>query len=157
MQKPQPLQLARRWEFAGCAGVPRGGNLPSCRRVKEGIARAPHLLCHHGARVVIVDIQDDKGKALYHKLCRLTIAIFVYCNVSDEFNAKKEDFERVVAFNLMRVFLVTKHAACIMVPVGRGSIIIIASICKVIGRMALYSFTSTKQVVVGLCKEVELG
>ncbi|MQM23290.1 hypothetical protein Taro_056355 [Colocasia esculenta] len=44
-----------------------------------------------------------------------------------------EDFKRVVAFNLMRVFPVTKHTACNMVSAGQGSIIIIANVCKVIG------------------------
>ncbi|MQL78459.1 hypothetical protein Taro_010890, partial [Colocasia esculenta] len=106
--------------------------------------------------------QDDKGEALCCELGCPTIAIFIHCDVSDESNvykvvdatiatygkldvmfnnveivgqrcAKKKDFERVVPFNLSGAFLVTKQVACIMVLVGWGSIIIITSVCWVIG------------------------
>ncbi|MQM22435.1 hypothetical protein Taro_055487 [Colocasia esculenta] len=59
----------------------------------------------------------------------------------------------------MVAFLVTKHVACIMVLVERGSIVIIASICGVTGGMLPYSFTNKKHTVVGMCREgvAELG
>ncbi|MQL98347.1 hypothetical protein Taro_031054 [Colocasia esculenta] len=151
------------------------------------------LLCRHGARVVVADIQDDKGEALCRELGGPAVAIFVHCDVSDEsdvrkavdaavaaygkldvafsnagivgsamcsiLETKKEDFERVVAVNLTGAFLVTKHAARVMVPAGQGSIVITASVCGVIGGMAPYAYTSTKHAVVGLCREAaaELG
>ncbi|MQL90182.1 hypothetical protein Taro_022768 [Colocasia esculenta] len=72
---------------------------------------------------------------------------------------KKEDFEKVVAVNLTGMFLVTKHAARVMIPARRGSIVITSSVASVNGGLGLFAYTSTKHAVVGLCKEAaaELG
>ncbi|KAH9659619.1 Momilactone A synthase [Citrus sinensis] len=69
------------------------------------------------------------------------------------------EFELVLSVNLVGVFLGTKHAARVMKPAGRGSIISTASVCGVIGGVASHAYTSSKHGVVGLMKNaaVELG
>lgn len=71
----------------------------------------------------------------------------------------QSDFERVIKTNLIGPFLGTKHAARVMIPARRGSIISTASICSVIGGAATHAYTSSKHGVVGLVRNtaVELG
>ncbi|KAH9699539.1 Momilactone A synthase [Citrus sinensis] len=54
------------------------------------------------------------------------------------------EFERVLSVNLVGVFLGTKHAARVMKPAGRGSIISTASVCGVNGGVASHAYTSSK-------------
>ncbi|MQL98345.1 hypothetical protein Taro_031051 [Colocasia esculenta] len=151
------------------------------------------LLCRHGARVVVADIQDKKGEALCSELGGPAVSTYVHCNVTDESHVReavdiavatygkldiafsnagisgslnphlvettKEDFEQVVAVNLTGTFLVIKHAARVMIPARRGSIVITASVASLLGGDGSYAYTSTKHAVVGLCKEAasELG
>ncbi|TKY44980.1 Secoisolariciresinol dehydrogenase [Spatholobus suberectus] len=68
-------------------------------------------------------------------------------------------FERVVSVNLTGPFLGTKHAARVMIPAKKGSIITIGSVSSSIGGVATHSYTSSKHAVVGLIKNTtaELG
>ncbi|XP_027909988.1 secoisolariciresinol dehydrogenase-like [Vigna unguiculata] len=71
----------------------------------------------------------------------------------------KSEFEAVINVNLVGVFLGTKHAARVMIPARRGSIINTASVCGSIGGVASHAYTSSKHGVVGLTRNsaVELG
>ncbi|XP_014493222.1 secoisolariciresinol dehydrogenase-like [Vigna radiata var. radiata] len=71
----------------------------------------------------------------------------------------KSEFEAVINVNLVGVFLGTKHAARVMIPARRGSIINTASVCGSIGGVASHAYTGSKHGVVGLTKNsaVELG
>ncbi|KAG9439875.1 hypothetical protein H6P81_020040 [Aristolochia fimbriata] len=72
----------------------------------------------------------------------------------------KSDFDRVVAVNLAGVFLGTKHAARVMIPRRRGSIVNAASISGVVGSASsTHAYVCSKHGVVGLTKNaaVELG
>ncbi|XP_040995354.1 secoisolariciresinol dehydrogenase-like [Juglans microcarpa x Juglans regia] len=71
----------------------------------------------------------------------------------------KAEFEQVIGVNLVGAFLGTKHAARVMVPARRGSIITTASVCSTIGGSASHAYTSSKHGVVGLMRNtaVELG
>lgn len=71
----------------------------------------------------------------------------------------KSDFEKVISVNLIGAFLGTKHAARVMIPARRGSIITTASVCSTIGGVAPHAYTSSKHGVVGLMRNtaVELG
>ncbi|KAK1425738.1 hypothetical protein QVD17_21093 [Tagetes erecta] len=71
----------------------------------------------------------------------------------------KSDFERVISVNLTGVFLGTKHAARVMIPKCKGSIITIASVASITGGGTSHAYTSSKHGVVGLAKNVaaELG
>ncbi|KAI5388678.1 borneol dehydrogenase, mitochondrial [Lathyrus oleraceus] len=72
---------------------------------------------------------------------------------------KLSDFQQVINVNVLGVFLGTKHAARVMIPAKRGSIINTASICGSIGGVASHAYTSSKHAVVGLTRNtaVELG
>ncbi|GKU93770.1 hypothetical protein SLEP1_g7338 [Rubroshorea leprosula] len=69
------------------------------------------------------------------------------------------EFEQVFRVNVAGVFLGTKHAARMMKPARRGSIINTASICSVTGGVASHAYTSSKHGVLGLTRNaaVELG
>ncbi|XP_020221842.1 secoisolariciresinol dehydrogenase [Cajanus cajan] len=69
------------------------------------------------------------------------------------------EFERVVSVNLVGPFLGTKHAARVMIPAKRGSIITIGSVSSSVGGVATHAYTSSKHAIVGLAKNTaaELG
>lgn len=71
----------------------------------------------------------------------------------------KDEFEKIIRVNLVGAFLGTKHAARVMIPNRRGSIITTASVCSTIGGVASHAYTSSKHGVAGLTKNVavELG
>jgi len=71
----------------------------------------------------------------------------------------KSEFDRVISVNLTGVFLGTKHAARVMIPAKKGSIITVGSVCSSVGGVASHAYTSSKHAVVGLTKNVaaELG
>lgn len=72
---------------------------------------------------------------------------------------EKSEFEKIIGVNLVGAFLGTKHAARVMIPNRRGSIITTASVCSVIGGVASHAYTSSKHGVLGLMRNtaVELG
>ncbi|KAG6778178.1 hypothetical protein POTOM_018031 [Populus tomentosa] len=71
----------------------------------------------------------------------------------------KAEFEKVMSVNVVGAFLGTKHAARVMIPARRGSIISTASVCGTIGGVASHAYTSSKHGVIGLMRNtaVELG
>ncbi|XP_008229671.1 PREDICTED: secoisolariciresinol dehydrogenase-like [Prunus mume] len=71
----------------------------------------------------------------------------------------KVEFEQVIRVNLVGAFLGIKHAARVMIPAGKGSIINTASVCSTIGGCAPHAYTSSKHGLVGLVRNtaVELG
>lgn len=150
------------------------------------------LFCQHGAKVLITDIQDEKG----HSICTdlgPTSASFVHCDVTKELDVSSAidkavslhgkldimfnnagilgpfrpkildndaaEFENTMRVNVLGTFLGTKHAARVMAPAGRGSIINTASVCSVVGGVAIHSYTSSKHAILGLTRNtaVELG
>ncbi|KAI4347402.1 hypothetical protein L6164_008217 [Bauhinia variegata] len=69
------------------------------------------------------------------------------------------EFERVISVNLTGPFLGTKHAARVMIPAKRGSIINVGSVCSSVGGVATHAYTSSKHAMLGLTKNTaaELG
>ncbi|XP_058088666.1 secoisolariciresinol dehydrogenase-like [Magnolia sinica] len=69
------------------------------------------------------------------------------------------DFDRVLDVNVRGAFLGTKHAARVMVPAQRGSIINNGSVASVIGGVASHAYVASKHALVGLTKSAaaELG
>ncbi|KAF6165821.1 hypothetical protein GIB67_012718 [Kingdonia uniflora] len=69
------------------------------------------------------------------------------------------DFKRVLDVNLCGAFLGAKHAARVMIPVKKGSIIFTASVASVINGETPHAYSASKHAVVGLMKNlcVELG
>nr|GMD05370.1 protein PLASTID TRANSCRIPTIONALLY ACTIVE 12 [Ipomoea batatas] len=74
-------------------------------------------------------------------------------------DSDKSEFEQVVRTNLVGAFLGTKHAARVMIPKRRGSIITTGSGCTVIAGASTHAYTSSKHAVVGLTRSaaVDLG
>ncbi|KAJ4969825.1 hypothetical protein NE237_002924 [Protea cynaroides] len=70
-----------------------------------------------------------------------------------------EDFKRVFDVNVFGPFLGAKHAARVMIPAKRGTILFTASIASVVDGDTPTAFTASKHAVVGLMKNlgVELG
>lgn len=68
-------------------------------------------------------------------------------------------FEKVFDVNVKGVFLGMKHAARIMIPLKKGTIISVASVASTIGGIGPHAYTGSKHAVVGLTKSVaaELG
>jgi NAD(P)-dependent dehydrogenase (short-subunit alcohol dehydrogenase family) len=61
---------------------------------------------------------------------------------TDILETTKLEFEQVIGVNLVGVFLGTKHAARVMIPACKGSIISTASICSVLGGSVKLSLIS---------------
>ncbi|KAA8544303.1 hypothetical protein F0562_022315 [Nyssa sinensis] len=74
-------------------------------------------------------------------------------------DSDKIEFENVLGVNVIGTFLGTKHAARVMIPVRRGSIINTASVSSIIGAATPHSYTSSNHAVLGLTRNtaVELG
>lgn len=71
----------------------------------------------------------------------------------------QDEFEQVIKVNVTGTFLGTKHAARVMIPNRKGSIISACSICASVGGFASHAYTSSKHGVLGIVRStaVELG
>ncbi|KAF8748277.1 hypothetical protein HU200_013023 [Digitaria exilis] len=69
------------------------------------------------------------------------------------------EVRKVFDVNVHGVFLGMKHAARVMIPQKRGSIVSLASVASVTGAMGPHGYTASKHAVLGLTKSVagELG
>nr|QQM18973.1 secoisolariciresinol dehydrogenase 8 [Kadsura heteroclita]QQM18981.1 secoisolariciresinol dehydrogenase 16 [Kadsura heteroclita] len=72
---------------------------------------------------------------------------------------EKANFEKVMSINVVGPFLGAKHAARVMVPARKGTILFTSSVISVICVAAAPAYTASKHAVVGLAKSlgVELG
>ncbi|KAJ4751604.1 NAD(P)-binding Rossmann-fold superfamily protein [Rhynchospora pubera] len=65
-----------------------------------------------------------------------------------------QEFKKVFEVNVDGVFLGMKHAARIMIPRAKGSIISLASVSSVMGGIGPHGYTGSKHAVLGLTKSV---
>lgn len=74
-------------------------------------------------------------------------------------NAELSDFEKVFDVNVKGTFLGMKHAARVMIPQMKGSIVSLCSVASVIGGLGPHAYTGSKHAVLGLTRNVaaELG
>ncbi|XP_052182322.1 (+)-borneol dehydrogenase 2 [Diospyros lotus] len=155
--------------------------------------RIVRLFHEHGARVCVVDIQDNLGQHLCETLGGDESVCFLHCDVTvednicravdfavgkfgtldimvnnagisgapcpDIRNANLSEFEKVFDVNVKGVFLGMKHAARVMIPLNKGSIISISSVSSATGGIGPHAYTGSKHAVLGLTKNVaaELG
>lgn len=70
-----------------------------------------------------------------------------------------QDLKRVFEVNVFGAFLCAKHAARVMIPVHRGSIIFTSSVCSVTHGDVPHAYIASKHAVVGLMKNlcIEMG
>ncbi|CAA7043876.1 unnamed protein product [Microthlaspi erraticum] len=162
--------------------------------IGESIVRLFHK---HGAKVCIVDLQDDLGD----KLCKSLLsgettkaeACFIHGDVRVEddvsnavdFAVKRfgtldivinnaglsgapcpdirnnslSEFELIFDVNVKGAFLGMKHAARVMIPAKKGSIVSLCSVGGVVGGVGPHSYVGSKHAVLGLTRSVaaELG
>ncbi|KAK9985904.1 hypothetical protein SO802_030855 [Lithocarpus litseifolius] len=73
--------------------------------------------------------------------------------------SENEDFKRVLDVNVFGAFLGAKHAARVMIPAKKGSILFTSSMASVIVDVIPHSYVASKHAVVGMTKNlsVELG
>lgn len=158
--------------------------------IGESIVRLFH---HHGAKVCIVDIQDELSQRLCQSLGGDSSVCFFHSNVTIEgemhsavdFTVEKfgtldilvnnagvaggpspdirnvdiSEFEKVFAVNVKGSFIGMKHAARVMIPRAKGSIVCVSSVSSAIGGLGPHAYTGSKHAIVGLTKNVaaELG
>ncbi|OVA14416.1 Short-chain dehydrogenase/reductase SDR [Macleaya cordata] len=74
-------------------------------------------------------------------------------------DVKYEDFKRVIDVNVFGAFFGAKHAARVMIPAKKGSILFTASVASLVAGETPNAYTTSKHAVVGLTKNlcVELG
>ncbi|PIA48239.1 hypothetical protein AQUCO_01400665v1 [Aquilegia coerulea] len=74
-------------------------------------------------------------------------------------NVDLSEFEKVFAVNVKGVFIGMKHAARIMIPQTKGSIVSVSSVSSALGGLGPHAYTGSKHAIVGLTKNVaaELG
>ncbi|XP_011094346.1 secoisolariciresinol dehydrogenase-like [Sesamum indicum] len=158
------------------------------RGIGEATAK---LFAKHGAKVIIADIQDERG----HAICKEFPSIsYVHCDVTKESDVKsavdgavsqhgkldimfnnagitvpmqyssvldseKSHFEKVFNVNVYGAFLGAKHAARVMIPAKKGSIIFTSSVSAVTALEFPISYASSKYAVIGLTNQLclELG
>lgn len=73
---------------------------------------------------------------------------------SDIRNYDLSDFDKVFDINVKGVFLGMKHAARIMIPLKKGSIVSICSVSSAIGGVGPHAYTGSKHAVLGLNRNV---
>jgi 3alpha(or 20beta)-hydroxysteroid dehydrogenase len=142
-------------------------------------AATARLFVKQGSSVVIADILSDEGQGLATELGER--ARFRFLDVSDEasklagidilvnnaaiaiantlVSLSKQDFERVLAVNLVGAFLGIKHVAPQMIERRSGSIVNISSNQGLIASNAMAAYASSKWGIRGLAKTaaLELG
>ena len=153
----------------------------------SGIGEASvRLFVSEGARVVIADIQDEKGMRLATKLGN---AIYQHTDVTAEDDVRKlvekavssfgrldvlfnnagiageggpiesvsvENFDRIVATHLRGVFLGIKHAAPVMKRQGAGSIINTASTAAIRAGYGNHVYSAAKAGIMQLTRSVSM-
>nr|GMD14431.1 secoisolariciresinol dehydrogenase-like [Ipomoea batatas] len=146
-------------------------------------SRIAQLFCEHGAKVLIADTRDnDESQSICNSLfvhCDVTSEsdvqnavnkavsthgrLDIMVNNAGILGAKESgilesdtaDFINVFRVNVMGAFLGTKHAARVMKPAQKGSIINMASIAGVIAGSP-HAYTCSKHAIVGLTKNTAL-
>ncbi|KDP40503.1 hypothetical protein JCGZ_24502 [Jatropha curcas] len=158
--------------------------------IGESIVRLFHK---HGAKVCILDLQDNLGQSVCESLGGDSNTCYFHGNVtiedevqraivftvekfgtldilvnnaglsgppcSDIRNVNLSDFEEVFDVNVKGAFIGMKHAARIMIPLNKGSIVSICSVSGVIGGLGPHAYTGSKHALLGLTRNVaaELG
>ncbi|GAB4832248.1 Zeaxanthin epoxidase, chloroplastic [Ancistrocladus abbreviatus] len=113
-----------------------------------------------------VTVEDDVSHAINFTVERFgTLDIMVnnaglpgrpYSDIRD---ADLLDFDKVFNVNAKGVFLGMKHAARVMIPLKKGTIISICSVTGTIGGICSHAYTGSKHAVLGFTRNVaaELG
>lgn len=154
---------------------------------------AARLFVHHGAKVIIADVQDELGEDACRNIGTAEVISYVHCDVTSETDVENavntavskhgrfdvmfsnagtagnnipaiqatnnDDLRRVFGVNVFGAFLCAKHAARVMIPARRGSIIFTSSVASVTSGGTSHAYAASKHALVGLAENlsVELG
>lgn len=158
--------------------------------IGESIVRLFHK---HGAKVCLVDVQDNLGQHVCETLGGEPNTYYFHCDVTIEDDVRRAvdftvdkfgtldimvnnagvsgspcndirksdlgEFEKVFNINVKGAFLGMKHAARIMIPQKKGSIVSLCSVASAVAGLGPHHYTSSKYALLGLTKNVaaELG
>ncbi|XP_002527336.2 xanthoxin dehydrogenase [Ricinus communis] len=158
--------------------------------IGESIVRLFHK---HGAKVCLVDLEDNLGQNVCESLGGEPNICYFHCDVTVEDEVQRaveftvdkfgtldimvnnaglsgppcpdirytelSDFQKVFDVNVKGTFIGMKHAARIMIPLNKGSIISLCSVASTIGGLGPHGYTGSKHAVLGLTRNVaaELG
>jgi 3alpha(or 20beta)-hydroxysteroid dehydrogenase len=152
-------------------------------------AAMARLFAAEGAKVVVADVLDSEGQAVareigsaaffqhhdvsdeasWQQLVSATVERFSGIDalvnnagilmVKGLLETEKRDFERILAVNLVGVFLGIKMVAPLMIERGKGSIVNISSVSGMIGQATVGAYAASKWGVRGLTRvaALELG
>ncbi|KAL4622024.1 hypothetical protein ACB092_06G267400 [Castanea dentata] len=70
--------------------------------------------------------------------------------------SKNENFKRVLGTNIFNAFLGAKHAARVMIPAKKGSILFTSSPASILANDISHSYMTSKHVVVGIAKNLSV-
>lgn len=151
------------------------------------------LFFHHGAKVVVADVQDDLGQTTCRNIGSPEVISYVHCDVTVETDVENavnlalsmygrldimfsnagfpggkdtriiaadyQDMKRVFDVNVFGAFLCAKHAARVMIPNKRGSIVFTSSVASVTHGIVPHAYVASKHAVVGLTRNlcIEMG
>lgn len=135
---------------------------------KAGLAVCEELNAQMKATYVHCDVthEPDVEKAvdaaidLYGKLdIMYNNAGVIGSSVLPIIQSDKSNFEKVMSVNVTGVYLGTKHAARVMIPAKRGSIISTASVASIEPGITPVAYTCSKHAVLGIMRSAaaELG
>ncbi|BAT93444.1 hypothetical protein LR48_Vigan05g014300 [Vigna angularis] len=113
-----------------------------------------------------VTIEDDVSRAVDFTVEKFGTLDIIVNNAGisgspcpDIRDIQLSEFDKVLDINLKGVFHGMKHAARIMIPEKKGSIVSLSSVASALGGIGIHAYTASKHAVVGLTKSVaaELG
>ncbi|KAM3693453.1 hypothetical protein ACJW31_08G168000 [Castanea mollissima] len=107
-----------------------------------------------------VDKAVDMAVSKYGKLDIMFNNAGISSNMESRIlESENKDFKRVLDVNVFGAFLGAKHAARVMIPAKKGSILFTSSIASVMASNVPHSYVASKHAVVGMTKNlsVELG
>ncbi|CAK7336569.1 unnamed protein product, partial [Dovyalis caffra] len=132
------------------------------KNVCEALGGEPNTYYFH----CDVSIEDDVRRAVDFTVDKFGTLDIMVNNAGlggspypDIRNADLSDFEKVFEVNVKGVFLGMKHAARVMIPLKKGSIVSLCSVAGVMGGIGTHAYTGSKHAVLGLTRNVaaELG
>ncbi|PIA38490.1 hypothetical protein AQUCO_02800300v1 [Aquilegia coerulea] len=122
-------------------------------------ASTAKLFAKYGAKVVIADNQDDLGGSVCKEVEDIK---YVHCDVTQENDVKYAVDTTMSNYGKLDIMFNnagSKHAARVMIPARKGSIIFSSSAASVTAGETSHSYTASKHAIVGLAKNLcaELG
>nr|POF16861.1 secoisolariciresinol dehydrogenase [Quercus suber] len=122
--------------------------------VVDGGEATARLFVRHGAKVLIVDVQDELGHSVCKDIGSESI-FYIHCDVTNEYDVEKA-IDMVVSKYGKLDIMFNNHAARVMIPAKKGSILFTSSIASVMADDVSHAYVASKHVVVGMVKKLSV-